>query len=52
MLLAGVLFTTGVWHESILTAGLMLAPGPTLAGLFSIPAARLAARNGFRLDRA
>ena len=27
MLLAGVLFLTGVWHESVLTAGLMLFPG-------------------------
>ncbi len=49
MLLAGVLFTTGVWHESILVAGLMLAPGPALAASFSIPSARFAARVGFRV---
>ena len=49
MLLSGVLFTTGVWGESVLTAGLMLAPGPALAGSFSIPASRIAARRGFRL---
>jgi EmrB/QacA subfamily drug resistance transporter len=49
MLLSGVLFTTGVWHEDVITAGLMLAPGPSLAGLFAIPAARIAARHGFRL---
>jgi EmrB/QacA subfamily drug resistance transporter len=49
MLLSGVLFTTSVWHESILVAGLMLAPGPALAALFSVPASRLAARRGFRL---
>jgi EmrB/QacA subfamily drug resistance transporter len=49
MLLAGVLFTTGVWHVSVLTAGLMLAPGPALAASFSVPAARLAAKVGFRV---
>ncbi|MCW3040619.1 MAG: transporter, partial [Solirubrobacterales bacterium] len=48
MLLSGVLFTTGVWHESVLTAGLMLAPGPSLAAAFSVPAARIAARTGYR----
>ena len=31
MLLGCVLFLTGVWHESTLTAGLMIAPGPALA---------------------
>ena len=31
MLLSNVLFQTGVWHESILRAGLQLAPGPALA---------------------
>jgi EmrB/QacA subfamily drug resistance transporter len=49
MLLAGVLFLTGVWHESVLTAGLMLAPGPTMAATFSIPSARLATRVGYRV---
>jgi EmrB/QacA subfamily drug resistance transporter len=49
MLLAGVLFLTSVWHEDVLTAGLMLAPGPTMATLFSIPSARLGARVGFRI---
>ena len=49
MLLAGVLFLTGVWHEDVLTAGLMLFPGPAMATLCSIPSARLGARVGYRL---
>ncbi len=49
MLLSGVLFLTGVWHEDVLTAGLMLFPGPAMATLFSIPSARLGARFGYRL---
>ncbi|HEV3046054.1 MAG TPA: MFS transporter [Solirubrobacteraceae bacterium] len=49
MLLAGVLFLTGVWHESVLTAGLMLFPGPAMATIFSIPSARLGARVGYRI---
>jgi EmrB/QacA subfamily drug resistance transporter len=49
MLLAGVLFLTGVWHESVLTAGLMLFPGPAMATTFSVPSARLGARFGYRL---
>jgi EmrB/QacA subfamily drug resistance transporter len=49
MLLSGVLFLTGVWHESVLTAGLMLFPGPATATAFSIPSARIGARFGYRL---
>jgi EmrB/QacA subfamily drug resistance transporter len=49
MLLAGVLFLTGVWHEKVLTAGLMLFPGPAMATTFSIPSARLGARLGYRI---
>jgi EmrB/QacA subfamily drug resistance transporter len=49
MLLAGVLFLTGVWHESVLIAGLMLFPGPAMATAFSIPSARLGARVGYRI---
>ncbi len=49
MLLSGVLFLTGVWHEDVLTAGLMLFPGPAMATAFSIPSARLGARIGYRL---
>jgi EmrB/QacA subfamily drug resistance transporter len=46
MLLGCVLFLTGVWHESTLTAGLMIAPGPALAASSSIPGARLGRRWG------
>ena len=49
MLLAGVLFLTSVWHEQVLTAGLMLFPGPAMATAFSIPSAKLGARFGYRL---
>jgi EmrB/QacA subfamily drug resistance transporter len=49
MLLAGVLFLTGVWHEQVLTAGLMLFPGPAMATAFSVPSARLGARVGYRI---
>jgi EmrB/QacA subfamily drug resistance transporter len=49
MLLTGVLFLTGVWHENVLTAGLMLFPGPAMATLFSVPSARIGARFGYRL---
>ena len=49
MLLGGVLFLTGVWHEHVLTAGLMLFPGPAMATAFSVPSARLGARLGYRL---
>ncbi len=46
MLLASVLFLTGLWHESTLTAGLMIAPGPALAAASAIPGARLGGRLG------
>ncbi len=46
MLLASVLFLTGPWHEPILDAGLMITPGPTMAALTAIPAARLGSRVG------
>jgi EmrB/QacA subfamily drug resistance transporter len=49
MLLSGVLFLTSVWHERVLTAGLMLFPGPAMATAFSVPSARLGARYGYRL---
>jgi EmrB/QacA subfamily drug resistance transporter len=49
MLLTGVLFLTGVWHEDVLTAGLMLFPGPAMATAFSVPSARLGARVGYRV---
>ncbi len=46
MLLACVLFLTGVWQRSTLTAGLMIAPGPALAAASAIPGARLGRRFG------
>ena len=49
MLLSGVLFLTGVWHEQVLTAGLMLFPGPAMAAAFSVPSARIGARVGYRI---
>jgi EmrB/QacA subfamily drug resistance transporter len=49
MLLAGVLFLTSVWHEGVLTAGLMIAPGPATAAAFTVPSARLGARVGYRI---
>jgi EmrB/QacA subfamily drug resistance transporter len=49
MLLTGVLFLTTVWHEDVLTAGLMLFPGPAMATLLSIPSARIGARVGYRI---
>jgi EmrB/QacA subfamily drug resistance transporter len=49
MLLSAVLFLTGVWHESILRAGLQIAPGPATAAVFAVPAGRLAVRYGERL---
>ncbi len=49
MLLTGVLFLTSVWHEDVLSAGLMLFPGPAMATAFSVPSARLGARIGYRI---
>jgi EmrB/QacA subfamily drug resistance transporter len=49
MLLTGVLFLTSVWHEDVLSAGLMLFPGPAMATVFSVPSARLGARLGYRV---
>lgn len=46
MLLASVLFLTGIWHEPILTAGLMISPGPSMAALAAVPGARLGRRFG------
>ena len=44
----GVLFLTGVWHESVLRAGFMMAPGPLLAGLSAFPGGLLGARYSQR----
>jgi EmrB/QacA subfamily drug resistance transporter len=48
LVLGGVLFLTGVWHESVLRAGFMIAPGPLLAGLTAFPGGLLGARFGHR----
>jgi MFS family permease len=48
LVLGGVLFLTGVWHESVLRAGFMIAPGPLLAGLTAFPGGLLTARFGHR----
>jgi EmrB/QacA subfamily drug resistance transporter len=40
-LLSSVLFLTGVWHASALTAGLMLAPAPLTGTLVSLSTSRL-----------
>ena len=48
LVLGGVLFLTGVWHESILRAGFLIAPGPLLAGLTAFPGGLLGARLGHR----
>jgi EmrB/QacA subfamily drug resistance transporter len=49
LVLGGVLFLTGVWHESVLRAGFMIAPGPLLAGLAAFPGGLLGARFGHRI---
>ena len=49
LVLGGVLFLTGVWHESVLRAGFMIAPGPLLAGLTAFPGGLLGARFGHRI---
>jgi len=48
MVLGGVLFLTGVWHESVLKAGFMLAPGPLLAGVCAFPAGLAGAKFSHR----
>src|SRR5829696_1025622 len=48
MLLSNVLFMTGVWGDSILRAGLQLAPGPALAAIFAVASSRLTNRVGQR----
>jgi EmrB/QacA subfamily drug resistance transporter len=52
MLLSSVLFLTTVWGESVLRAGLQIAPGPAMAALFAVPAGLLAARVGERVTGA
>jgi EmrB/QacA subfamily drug resistance transporter len=49
MLLGTVLFLTGVWHESVLRAGVQIAPGPLMAAALAVPSGRLANRLGQRV---
>ena len=48
VLLGNILFLTGVWHYSILKAGLAVTPGPLVVAAVAGPAGRRAARVGFR----
>lgn len=48
MLLGNILFLTGVWHYSIMQAGLAVTPGPIIVAIIAGPAGKLAARIGFR----
>jgi EmrB/QacA subfamily drug resistance transporter len=48
MLLGNILFLTGVWHYSIMRAGLAVTPGPLVVAVVAGPAGRLASRIGFR----
>jgi MFS family permease len=47
-LLGNVLFQTSVWHDSVLRAGLQIAPGPLTAALFAFPGGVLGQRFGQR----
>src|SRR5262249_12426735 len=46
LLLSNILFLTGVWHYSILTAGFAVTPGPLMAALSAALSGRLADRFG------
>ncbi|WP_433655232.1 DHA2 family efflux MFS transporter permease subunit [Nocardia sp. CA-128927] len=46
MVLATTLFLTGIWHHSVLRAGMEIAPGPLMAGVFGVPGGLLTARYG------
>jgi EmrB/QacA subfamily drug resistance transporter len=48
MLLGNILFLTGVWHYSIMRAGLAVTPGPLVVAIVAGPAGKLANRIGFR----
>ena len=52
MLLGSVLFTTEVWHHSVLRAGLEIAPGPATAALLAVPGGLIAGRVGERITGA
>ncbi|HET9718460.1 MAG TPA: MFS transporter [Solirubrobacteraceae bacterium] len=46
--LCNVLFLTGVWHYSVLKAGLALTPGPLVAAAVAGPVSRIGQRVGHR----
>ena len=46
--LTNVLFLTGVWHYSVLKAGLSMTPGPFVAAAVAGPTSRLVERVGHR----
>ncbi len=48
LLLGNILFLTGVWHWSILMAGLAVTPAPVVVAIIAGPAGKTAARIGFR----
>src|SRR4051812_5244310 len=48
MLLGNILFLTGVWHYSIMVAGLAVTPGPLVVAVVAGPAGKLVTRVGFR----
>jgi EmrB/QacA subfamily drug resistance transporter len=47
-LLCGVLYLTGAWHYSPLTAGLAITPAPIGSAIASVAAGRIADRRGHR----
>ena len=49
LLLANILFLTGVWHWSVLKAGLAVTPGPIMASISAPIGGRLADRFGQRV---
>lgn len=49
MILGNILFLTGIWHYSVLKAGLAVAPGPLASTIVAAPAGRLADRFGHRV---
>jgi EmrB/QacA subfamily drug resistance transporter len=49
LLLCNVLFLTGVWHYSVLRAGVALTPGPLMAALAAPIGGRLSDRFGQRV---
>jgi EmrB/QacA subfamily drug resistance transporter len=48
MILGNILFLTGVWGYSVLSAGLAVAPGPLATAVVARPAGRVADRFGHR----